>query len=217
MILDFMYGLCRIVCLNLKSISLPCPFTNITSVHKLVLNVIINYACPSVFCNTVQSNVCKHYLFLTCRLFSTLITTCVYRQCMSPTCYAEIYARDILEEGEIDVRNAANQSYRRLCFGQCKNMRCAIFLLEKTWLTMFFGYVFFTYEGSRIYIFFFHYIQSVLDKFFMYCLQHCFICRPFEVAGSDGLLKRLHRRSDSLSTRLDLIHWVDEIHIYCKT
>jgi len=115
-------------CLNLKSISLPCPFTNITSVHKSVLNVIINYAYPSVFCNTVQSNVCKHYLFLTCRLFPILITTCVYRQCMSPTCYAEIYARDILEEGEIDVRNAPNQSYSVVFVSFHVNKQCTIFL-----------------------------------------------------------------------------------------
>ncbi len=50
----------------------------------------------------------------------------------------------------------------------------------------------------NIHNYFFHCTQTVLDKFFMYCLRHCFICRPFEVAGSDGLLKRLHRQSDSI-------------------
>ncbi len=47
---------------------------------------------------------------------------------------------------------------------------------------------------------------------FIYFVQHCFICRPFEFTVSEdagvepGMLRLGHCQSDALTTRLDLIH-----------
>ncbi len=60
------------------------------------------------------------------------------------------------------------------------------------------------------------------DFFSMYCIQHCFICRPSDfivseprrILGSNPELLRLrHWQPDVLTTRLDLIHnRLDLIH-----
>jgi hypothetical protein len=47
---------------------------------------------------------------------------------------------------------------------------------------------------------------------FMYCIQHCFICRPSDtlrrrmLGSNPGLLRLRHWQSDALTTSLDLIH-----------
>ncbi len=58
-----------------------------------------------------------------------------------------------------------------------------------------------------------------MDFFSLYCIQHCFICRPSdstvsEDAGSNPRLLQLwHWQSDALTARLDLIHTkLDLIH-----
>jgi len=47
-------------------------------------------------------------------------TNCV-RQCMSPGCYAEVYVRDPLEEGEIDVRKNAFKGCFQLQLNKRRN------------------------------------------------------------------------------------------------
>ncbi len=58
---------------------------------------------------------------------------------------------------------------------------------------------------------------DILDFFSMYCIQHCFICRPSDSTVSEdagiepGLLWLGHWQSDVLTTRLDLVHG----EVYC--
>jgi hypothetical protein len=59
-------------------------------------------------------------------------------------------------------------------------------------------------------------LQLFLGGFFsLYCIQHCFICRPSDSTVSEdarsnpGLLRSRHWQSDALTTRPDLIHMDD--------
>ncbi len=52
--------------------------------------------------------------------------------------------------------------------------------------------------------------EDFLDLFSMYCIKHCFICRPSDSADSSDFcigsqLDLIHNRLDLIHTRLDLI------------
>ncbi len=107
-------------------------------------------------------------------LFCTLITTCVY--CAGSACLPRATLRST---PVISWKRARSTSGMPEINPRLSSLfRSTLF--AKTWLTMFFGYVFFTYEESRIYIFFFHYIQSVWINF---------LCNVFNTASSAAPLK----------------------------
>jgi hypothetical protein len=67
-------------------------------------------------------------------------------------------------------------------------------------------------------------VDFLVFSFFMYVIQHCFICHPSDSTVSEdlgsnpGLLRLWHRQPDALTTWLDLIPtWLDLIRDCCIT
>jgi hypothetical protein len=54
--------------------------------------------------------------------------------------------------------------------------------------------------------------EDFFDIFPMYCIQHCYICRPsYSTVSEDAGIELLPWQSEALTTRLDLLHRTEEI------
>ncbi len=70
------------------------------------------------------------------------------------------------------------------------------------------------YSSIDIWIYFFGGGGGIFLNFFSYHIQYCFFCRPSDSSVSNpGPLQLVNRRSDALTTRLDLIRWIYLCHL----